>query len=109
MPPATSSSTSPSEVVSRPSLVLRTWGLVRRSGKPAQRRQQIEPRAAKCVLGDRDRGIGVARAPFGVDDLDIRRASSAEADVDDVNDLMRLVGGGASAGQRTFGAGDRLA
>ena len=44
------------------------------SRKPPERGQQIEPRPAERVLGDRDSRVGVARRPFRVDHFDVGRA-----------------------------------
>ena len=77
--------------------------------KPPERGQQLEARAAERVFGDADGGVRVARAALGVDHLDVGRGAGAEADVDDVDDLLRLIGGGPRAGEAALGARDRLA
>ena len=79
------------------------------SRKAAERGQQLEPRAPQRVFRDGHGGVGVAGAALGVDDLDVRRGAGAEADVRDVDDLLRLVGCRPCARQPALRALHRLA
>jgi hypothetical protein len=76
------------------------------SGEEPERRQQIEPGAPQHVFGDGRGRVGVAPAALGVDHLDVGGRARAEADVDDVHDLLRLVGGRARARQSALRARD---
>src|SRR3989442_12341558 len=69
------------------------------SRKSSERGEELESRAAQGVLRDGDRGVRVAGAALGVDDFDVGRGAGAEADVDDGDDLPRLIGRGARAGR----------
>ena len=50
----------------------------------------VQPGLADLVFGDRDGRVGVARAPLGVDRLDVRRRARAEADVGGLERLRGL-------------------
>ena len=70
--------------------------------RSSRARRSVSSATATAVSASR------ARRSASITSMLVARAG-AEADVDDVHDLLRLVGGGARAGEAALGARDRLA
>src|SRR5262245_56135286 len=85
----------------------RTWR-VSGSWKSASGAQEIEPRAARVVLGHRGGRVRNARAAARVDDLEVRARTLSISEVRELERLFRESGGRARSFEGVVGAAHGL-